>query len=59
VDEAAYLAERAIVFSKRPARIMTDRSLELPRERTLALRTEPDFAREARALRAALEEGDA
>jgi NitT/TauT family transport system ATP-binding protein len=59
VDEAAYLAERAIVFSARPARIVGDRALELPRERTAALRTEAGFAKEARALRDALEQGGA
>lgn len=58
VDEAAYLAERAIVFSTRPARIVADRALALPAERTLALRGEPAFAAEARVLRDALEEGD-
>jgi NitT/TauT family transport system ATP-binding protein len=59
VDEAAYLAERAIVLSARPARIVADRVLELPQERALSLRTEVAFAREAGALRAALEEGGA
>ena len=58
VDEAAYLAERAIVLSKRPARIVVDRTLELPRSRTLSLRSEAEFAGEARVLREALEEGD-
>ncbi len=57
VDEAAYLAERAIVFSARPARIVADRTLALPRARTSALRAEPAFGAEARALREALEQG--
>jgi NitT/TauT family transport system ATP-binding protein len=59
VDEAAYLAERALVLSARPARIVSDHALDLPRERTVSLRTEPAFAREARALRVALEQGGA
>ena len=59
VDEAAYLAERAIVFSPRPARLVEDRSLSLPIERTVALRAEPAFAREAHALRDALARGGA
>lgn len=59
VDEAAYLAERAVVFSRRPARIVEDRKLEFPRERTVALRGEPAFASEARVLRDALERGGA
>jgi len=57
VDEAAYLAERALVFSSRPARIVADIQLELPRLRTVALRAEASFAKEARALRVALEKG--
>src|ERR1700678_59838 len=50
VDEAAYLAERAVVLSARPARIVGDHAIELPRERTAALRTEAAVAKEARAL---------
>jgi NitT/TauT family transport system ATP-binding protein len=59
VDEAAYLAERAIVFSPRPARIVEDRTLLLPPRRAVALRSEPAFAREAHALRDALARGGA
>jgi NitT/TauT family transport system ATP-binding protein len=59
VDEATYLADRAVVFSARPARIVGDHRLELPRERNAALRTEAAFAKEARALRDALERGGA
>ncbi|WP_437924122.1 ABC transporter ATP-binding protein [Sorangium sp. So ce291] len=59
ITEAAYLAERAVVLSPRPARIVADRALELPEERTAALRTEPAFAREVRALQEALERGGA
>ncbi|WP_437313835.1 ABC transporter ATP-binding protein [Sorangium sp. So ce385] len=59
ITEAAYLAERAVVLSPRPARIVADRTLALPAERTAALRTEPAFAREVRALQEALESGGA
>jgi NitT/TauT family transport system ATP-binding protein len=59
VDEAAYLAERAIVLSSRPGRIVDDHSLALPGERSAALRTQAAFATEARALRDALERGGA
>ncbi|WP_437596284.1 ABC transporter ATP-binding protein [Sorangium sp. So ce590] len=59
ITEAAYLAERAVVLSPRPARIVADRALSLPAERTAALRTEPAFAREVRALQEALERGGA
>ncbi|WP_437275282.1 ABC transporter ATP-binding protein [Sorangium sp. So ce375] len=59
ITEAAYLAERAVVLSPRPARVVADRALSLPAERTAALRTEPAFAREVRALQEALESGGA
>jgi NitT/TauT family transport system ATP-binding protein len=59
VDEAAYLAERAVVLSARPARIVADHPLDLPRDRTVTLRSESAFAKEARALREALETGGA
>jgi NitT/TauT family transport system ATP-binding protein len=59
VDEAAYLAERAVVFSARPARIVADHALDLPQVRSVALRSDASFAREARVLREALESGGA
>jgi NitT/TauT family transport system ATP-binding protein len=58
IIEAAFLAQRAIVFSRRPARIMRDHTLDLPAERTAALRTDPSFAREMRLLFEALEKGE-
>ncbi|APR88047.1 ABC transporter ATP-binding protein [Minicystis rosea] len=57
--EAAYLAERAVVFSPRPARIVADHRLALPRERTGSIRTDAAFARESRVLYEALVEGGA
>ncbi|MCC6556351.1 MAG: ABC transporter ATP-binding protein [Polyangiaceae bacterium] len=59
ITEAAYLAERAVVLTPRPARIVLDRALDLPRERGGALRAEASFAREVRALHDALERGEA
>lgn len=59
ITEAAYLAERAIVLSPRPARVVADRVVDLPRERVGALRVEASFAREVRALHDALERGGA
>jgi NitT/TauT family transport system ATP-binding protein len=55
IVEAAYLAERAVVFSPRPARVVLDVRVDLPRDRAGALRTEPSFARAARVLYDALE----
>jgi NitT/TauT family transport system ATP-binding protein len=45
VDEAVFLADRIIVFSKRPAKIVSeiDVAAELGQERSLALRDGPEF----------------
>jgi NitT/TauT family transport system ATP-binding protein len=59
VDEAAYIADRAVVLSARPARIVADHAVELPAQRTVALRTEAAFAAVAGALREALARGGA
>lgn len=58
-SEAAFLAQRAVVLSARPARIVADHSVNLPAERTAQLRSEPDFAREVRILSDALRRGGA
>jgi NitT/TauT family transport system ATP-binding protein len=57
IMEAAYLAQRAIVFSNRPARIVLDRTIDLPTDRPGSVRGEPAFAREMRLLYDALEGG--
>jgi NitT/TauT family transport system ATP-binding protein len=59
ITEAAYLAERAIVFSPRPARIVADVPLELGHERAPAIRTEASFVRATRVLFDALERAGA
>jgi NitT/TauT family transport system ATP-binding protein len=59
IGEAAYLAERAVVFSRRPARVVADRTLDLPRERSFSLRAEPAFGQEERLLYDALVRGEA
>jgi NitT/TauT family transport system ATP-binding protein len=56
--EATYLAQRAVVLSRRPARIVLDDLLELPAQRTPELRTEQTFARTMRRLFTALEADD-
>jgi NitT/TauT family transport system ATP-binding protein len=54
--EAAYLADRALVMSRRPGRIVLDQTLALPEERSLELRTSLEFVEQTailyRALRA-------
>jgi NitT/TauT family transport system ATP-binding protein len=56
LQEAAFLARRAVVFSNRPAKILLDRTLELPEIRSAELRTDQAFARETRALFQALQQ---
>jgi NitT/TauT family transport system ATP-binding protein len=58
IVEAAFLADRAIVFTRRPARVVLDHRIELPAERTPELRTDPAFAREMRRLFEALRAGE-
>ena len=50
VLEAVFLAERVVVLSRRPGRIISDRQIDLPRTRTPELRTGAAFAREVHAL---------
>lgn len=57
--EAVFLAERAIVLSARPGRIVEDRQIDLPRVRNGALRVTQPFAAECRQLYQALEKGGA
>ena len=52
--EAVFLADRAVVLSRRPARVILDRRIDLPARRTQEVRTTPEFAREQQALFAAL-----
>ena len=58
IAEATWLAERVVGLARRPARVVVDRTLELPTERLATLRTEASFARESRRLHEALERGE-
>jgi NitT/TauT family transport system ATP-binding protein len=44
IVEAAFLSQRAIVLSRRPARIVLDHAIDLPDERSPLLRSDPQFA---------------
>ncbi len=59
ISEAAFLANRAVVFSARPATVMLDTRLDLPLERAVELRSEVGFVAQTRALHAALVKGGA
>ena len=54
INEAVFLAQRAVVLSRRPGRVLLDRRIDLPEQRTEELRTTAAFAREAHALHVAL-----
>ena len=56
ISEAAFLANRAVVLTKRGGRIKLDRRLDLPTERNDELRTDPLLGREMQSLLAAMEE---
>lgn len=57
--EAVFLAERALVFSQRPARVVLDHRIALDAERAPALRTELRFVEQTARLYRALERGTA
>ncbi|HET6247725.1 MAG TPA: ABC transporter ATP-binding protein [Tepidisphaeraceae bacterium] len=57
--EAAYLAQRAVVMTRRPGRIIADHRIALADERPAALRGSAEFAQETRVLYSALERGGA
>jgi NitT/TauT family transport system ATP-binding protein len=59
IFEATFLAERAIVFSRRPGRVVHDAPIDLPRDRPASIRTSSEFARAAQMLLEALEKGAA
>jgi NitT/TauT family transport system ATP-binding protein len=58
-SEAVFLAERAVVMTRRPGRVIADHRIDLPAERHAALRGSDFFARHTRVLYEALEQGGA
>jgi NitT/TauT family transport system ATP-binding protein len=58
IAEAAFLAERAVVLTRRPARVVLEHTLDLPAQRDAALRGDARFAREMSVLYQALRRGN-
>jgi NitT/TauT family transport system ATP-binding protein len=59
IEEAVALADRVLVFSPRPARIVAEHRIELPRPRNLrSLRASPEFTAYTSAIWQALGDGD-
>ena len=56
ISEAAFLANRALVMTRRGGRVKLDRFIELPAERDNTLRTSPALGREMAVLLGAMEE---
>jgi NitT/TauT family transport system ATP-binding protein len=52
--EAAYLADRVLVMSRRPGKIVLDQRLDLPEQRALELRTSVGFVEQTAILQRAL-----
>ncbi len=59
IHEATFLAQRAVVLSRRPARVVLDHAIDLPMQRDGLLRTTAEFAAQTRVLYEALVKGEA
>jgi NitT/TauT family transport system ATP-binding protein len=58
-SEATFLADRAIVLTKRPAQVVDDLPIDLPARRDQTLRSTPEFAAATRSIYDALRRGGA
>lgn len=57
IPEAVYVADRVLVMSPRPGRLVADIAITLPRPRRPEMEDDPDFFTLERAVRAALQAG--
>jgi NitT/TauT family transport system ATP-binding protein len=58
IMEATFLAQRAVILTRGPARVILDCKLDLPEQRVAALRTDEHFAKQMRVLFQGLERGE-
>ncbi|MFN2115296.1 MAG: ABC transporter ATP-binding protein, partial [Anaerolineae bacterium] len=54
IGESVLLADRVVVLSPRPGRVLTEIPVELPRPRGVETRTSPEFHAQVDLVRAAL-----
>lgn len=57
VSEAVFLSNRCLVLSKKPSRMILDHPIELPKERTEALRLDPSFVSQMKVMQNSMSRG--
>jgi NitT/TauT family transport system ATP-binding protein len=57
IPEAIFLADRIIVLSQRPGKVVAELEVELPRPRSLEMMGEPEFGRQSSRVRSLINQG--